>query len=170
MDCKIRGWHIEDAPELAEVINNKNVQDNLRDGLPFPYTSGDAEEYINIMLSADQDKAYAFAIVVDDKVVGSIGVFRCENIHNRTAEMGYYIAEPYWGKGIGTSAIKQVSSFIFSNTDIIRIFAEPFACNIASCRILEKCGFQMEGILKKNAFKNGKVIDMKMYALIKENS
>jgi RimJ/RimL family protein N-acetyltransferase len=81
--------------------------------------------------------------------------------------MGYYIAEPWWGKGIGTTAVKEVCSYIFNNTDIIRIFAEPFAYNIASCRILEKAGFTFEGTLRKNAVKNGKVIDMKMYALVK---
>lgn len=169
MDCKIRRWRIEDAPELATALNNKKIQDNLRDGLPFPYTVNDAKEFIKAMLSADQEKAYAFAIVVDDKAIGSIGVFRCENIHFKTAELGYYIAEPYWGKGIGTSAVKQICSYIFSHTDIIRIFAEPFATNLASCRILEKSGFQLEGVLKKNAIKNGKILDMKMYALIKEN-
>jgi Acetyltransferases, including N-acetylases of ribosomal proteins len=82
--------------------------------------------------------------------------------------MGYYISEPYWGQGYGTCAVKQVCELIFNTTDIIRIFAEPFAYNIASCRILEKSGFSLEGVLKKNAVKNGDVIDMKMYALVKE--
>ncbi len=167
--CTLRKWKMEDAPYLAEALNNKNIQDNLRDGLPYPYTIEDAEEFIKAMLSADQDKSYAFAVVVGGKAVGSIGVFRCENIHSRTAEMGYYIGEPYWGRGIGTSAIKQASTYIFSNTDIIRIFAEPFADNLASCHILEKSGFLLEGILRKNAVKNGKVLDMKMYALVKDN-
>ncbi|MBD5444795.1 MAG: GNAT family N-acetyltransferase, partial [Lachnospiraceae bacterium] len=96
------------------------------------------------------------------------GVFRCDNIHFRTAEMGYYIGEPYWGKGLGTSAVKQACSYVFEHTDIIRIFAEPFAYNMASCRVLEKAGFQFEGLLRNNAFKNGKVVDMKMYSLIRE--
>lgn len=121
-----------------------------------------------MMLNADKDKVYAFAITVDDKVIGSIGIFRQQNIHGKTAEMGYFIAEPYWGKGLGTSAVRQVYDHIFSKTDIIRIFAEPFANNVASCRILEKSGFVLEGILRKNAVKNGRILDMKMYALIKE--
>lgn len=169
MECKIREWQIEDAENLALVINNKKIQDNLRDGLPYPYTAANAKEYITSMLSADKDETYAFAITVDDKAIGSIGVFRCNNIHVRSAEMGYYIAESYWGKGIGTSAVKQTCSYIFENTDIIRIFAEPFAYNTASCHILEKAGFQCEGILRKNAIKNGVILDMKMYALIKED-
>lgn len=168
MECRIREWRIEDAARLAEMLNNRNILNNLRDGLPYPYTETDAEEYINSMLSADKNKTFAFAITVDDKVIGSIGVFRCDNIHSRTAEMGYYIGESYWGCGFGTSAVTQMCTYIFENTDIIRIFAEPFAYNTASCRVLEKAGFQFEGLLRSNAVKNGKVIDMKMYSLIKD--
>lgn len=167
MKCVLRAWRRDDAQDLAIALSNKKVLDNLRDGLPFPYTADDAGEYISAMMNADNEKIYAFAITVNDKVIGSIGVFRQENIHARTAEMGYYIAEPYWGRGIGTSAVGQVCDRIFRTTDIIRIFAEPFSYNAASCRILEKSGFVLEGILRKNAIKNGKVIDMKMYALTK---
>ena len=148
-------------------MNNKNIQNNLRDGLPYPYTESDAIDFIQAMLNSDKDATYAFAIVFDGKVVGSIGVFRQNNIHRLTAEMGYYIAEPFWGKGLGTDAIKQVSQYIFKNTDIIRIFAEPFAYNTASCRILEKSGFVFEGTLRSNAIKNGQIIDMKLYSLVK---
>ena len=168
MECRIREWRIEDAARLAEMLNNTNILNNLRDGLPYPYTETDAEEYINSMRMADKNKTFAFAITVDDKVVGSIGVFRCDNIHSRTAEMGYYIGEPYWGCGLGTSAVTQVCTYIFEHTDIIRIFAEPFAYNTVSCRVLEKAGFQFEGLLRSNAVKNGNVIDMKMYSLIKD--
>lgn len=169
MNCTIRGWQLEDAADLAKVINNKKIQDNLRDGIPYPYTKADAEEFITAMRLADQNQTYAFAIIADGRVIGSIGVFRCENIHFRSAEMGCYIAEDYWGRGIGTNVVKQVSAYIFAHTDIIRIFAEPFAQNQASCRILEKAGFQLEGLLRKNAVKNGRILDMKMYALIKES-
>jgi RimJ/RimL family protein N-acetyltransferase len=167
MDCIIRKWRLTDASDLAVNLSNKKVQDNLRDGLPYPYTVKDAEEYIAAMINSDPDKTFAFAIVLDNKVIGSIGVFRCENIHNRTAELGYYIGEPYWGKGIMTSAVKQACEYVFAHSDILRIFAEPFSYNIASCRVLEKAGFQFEGLLRKNAFKNGKIVDMKMYALVR---
>lgn len=167
MDCSIRTWSLTDAAELAANLSNKNVQDNLRDGLPYPYTQKDAEEYITAMINADLDKTFAFAIVLDDKAIGSIGVFRCENIHCRTAELGYYIGEPYWGKGIMTNAVQRTCEYVFSHSDILRIFAEPFSDNIASCRVLEKAGFQFEGLLRKNAVKNGKIVDMKMYALVR---
>ncbi|MCJ7836538.1 GNAT family N-acetyltransferase [Cuneatibacter sp. NSJ-177] len=167
MNCTIRKWKLEDAETLSLLLNNENIMNNLRDGLPYPYTKKDAEEYIQAMLNADPDKTYAFAILCENQVAGSIGVFRQENIHNRTAEMGYYIGEPYWGKGLGTCAVSQICHTIFTKTNIIRIYAEPFAYNTASCRILEKNGFQFEGTLRQNAVKNGQILDMKMYSLIK---
>ena len=168
MKCRIRKWELSDAKDLAVALSNKKVQDNLRDGLPYPYTVQDGKEFISAMLSADENETFAFAIMVDDKVVGSIGIFRQGNIHRQTAELGYYIAEEYWSKGIMTEAVKQICEYVFAKSDIIRIYAEPFAYNIASCRVLEKVGFQYEGTLRSNAVKNGKVIDMKMYSLIKE--
>lgn len=168
MNLSIRKWRIEDKSDLAINLNNLKVMNNLRDGLPYPYTEHNAEDFIRTMLAADQNSTFAFAITLDGKVIGNIGVFRQDNIHSRTAEMGYYIGEPYWGNGYVTNAIKQVCAYVFENTDIIRIFAEPFAHNKASCRALEKAGFQYEGTLKCNAMKCGNIVDMKMYALIKQ--
>lgn len=167
MTCKIRKWELTDAKDLAAAISNEKVQDNLRDGLPYPYTEQDGVEFISAMLSANEEETFAFAITVDDRVVGSIGVFRQGNIHRRTAELGYYIAEEYWGRGIMTDAVRQICAHVFAKSDIIRIYAEPFAYNIASCRVLEKAGFQYEGTLRSNAVKQGRVIDMKMYSLLK---
>lgn len=167
MDCSIRKWSLTDADELATNLSNKKIQDNLRDGLPYPYTEKDAEEYITAMINSDPDKTFAFAIVLDGKVIGSIGVFRCENIHCRTAELGYYIGEAYWGKGIMKNVVQQTCEYVFAHSDILRIFAEPFSYNVASCRVLEKAGFQFEGVLRKNAVKNGNILDMKMYSLVR---
>ena len=167
MKCRIRKWELSDAKDLAVALSNKKVQDNLRDGLPYPYTEQDGKEFISAMLSADESETFAFAITVDNMVIGSIGIFRQGNIHRQTAELGYYIAEEYWGKGIMAEAVKQICEYVFGNSDIIRIYAEPFAYNIASCRVLEKVGFQYEGTLRSNAVKNGRVIDMEMYSLLK---
>lgn len=164
----IRSWTPNDAPDLAAALNNKKIQDNLRDGLPYPYTEKDAADYICSVLAAPPDAQYAWAIQVDGRAVGSIGIFRRDNIHFRTAEMGYYLAELHWGRGIMTAAIKEACQYIFTHTDIIRIFAEPYAHNLASCRVLEKCGFVLEGVLRSNAVKNGQILDMKMYSLISE--
>lgn len=170
MICKIRKWELSDAADLATALSNRKVQDNLRDGLPYPYTEQDGIEFISAMLSVDENETFAFAITADNKVVGSIGVFRQGNIHRQTAELGYYVAEEYWGKGIMTEAVKQICEYVFDKSDIIRIYAEPFAHNIASCRVLEKAGFQYEGTLRSNAVKNGKVVDMKMYARLRTES
>ena len=167
MNCKIRRWELSDARDLATALSNKKIQDNLRDGLPYPYTEQDGKEFISAMLAANENDTFAFAITVNGKVIGSIGAFRQGNIHRQTAELGYYIAEEYWGKGIMTEAVKQLCDYVFSNTDIIRIYAEPFSYNIGSCRVLEKAGFQYEGTLRSNASKNGNVFDMKMYSKLK---
>lgn len=135
--------------------------------MPYPYTEQDGLDFISAMLSADANETFAFAITTEGKVIGSIGVFRQGNIHRRTAELGYYIAEAYWGKGLMTKAVRQICRYVFDNSDILRIYAEPFAFNAASCRVLEKAGFQYEGTLRSNAVKNGNVIDMKMYSLLK---
>lgn len=167
MVVKIRKWRLSDAADLATAVSNKKLQDNLRDGIPFPYTEQDGKDYISAILSSDENEMFAFAITVDDKAIGSVSTSRLDNIHRQTAELGYYIAEEYWGKGITTEAVKQICEYVFNNSDVIRIFAEPFAYNNASCRVLEKAGFQYEGTLRSNAVKNGEVIDMKMYSLIK---
>ena len=164
----IREWKVSDAEALADLLNDKRILANLRDGLPYPYTVNDALWYINSCLSADRNSNFCFAIVFNDKVVGSIGIFRQVNIHFRTAELGYYIGAEYWGKGIMTEAVCLACKHVFNNTDIVRIYAEPFSENIGSCRVLEKNGFILEGILRKNAFKNGNFRDMKLYALVKE--
>jgi len=167
LSVSFRVWRVADAPDLVMAINNRKVLDNLRDGIPYPYTAQDAVEFITATLNAEKDSQYAFAITYNGQVIGSIGVFRKDNVHRFTAELGYYIAEPYWGKGIMTEAVKQMSAFVFANTDIVRIFAEPYANNTASCRVLEKAGYQFEGVLRKNAIKKGQMMDMRMYALIK---
>ena len=120
------------------------------------------------MLAADENDTFAYAITIGDRAVGSIGAFRQSNIHRRTAELGYYLAEAYWGRGIMTEAIRQLCGIVFETTDILRIYAEPFAYNTGSRRALEKAGFTFEGTLKNNAVKNGKVLDMTMYSLTKE--
>ena len=168
MNCTIRKWRLSDAGDLAAALSNPRVLNNLRDGLPYPYTQRDAEDYIRAMLSADENNTFAFAVTVEDRCIGSIGAFRQGNIHSRTAELGYYLAEEYWGQGLMTQAIGKLCRWVFENTDILRIYAEPFSYNTGSCRALEKAGFHYEGLMKNNAVKNGKLLDMKLYAFTRE--
>lgn len=170
MNINIRKWTIDDAADLAAALSNPRVQNNLRDGLPYPYTEEDGRDFISAMLASDENEVFAFAITVDDRAIGSIGVFRQQNIHSQTAEMGYYIAEEYWGNGIMTEAVMLTCKYVFDNSDIMRIYAEPFASNIGSCRVLEKAGFLCEGTLRSNAVKNGEIKDMKMYALLRNHT
>ncbi len=105
IECKIRKWMLSDARDLATALSNKKVQVNLRDGLPYPYSEQDGRDYISAMLAADEGDTFAFAVTAEGKVIGSIGAFRQDNIHYRTAELGYYITEEYWGKGIMREAV-----------------------------------------------------------------
>ncbi|MDR0863058.1 MAG: GNAT family N-acetyltransferase [Oscillospiraceae bacterium] len=170
MDIALREWKLTDAADVAAMVGNRKVQDNLRDGFPYPYTVADAETFIRGMLGAERDSVYAFAIADGGRAIGSIGAFRKTNIHSRTAEMGYYVAEPYWGRGVATAAVRLICKYVFERTDIIRVFAEPFAHNAASCRVLEKAGFRLEGTMRQNAVKNGAVLDMKLYAILAQES
>lgn len=165
---ELRAWKLSDAEDIAKALNNKKILDNLRDGIPYPYTAADAKEFIEGVLSAPPDSQYMWAIAVDGRAVGSVGIFRQGNIHFRSAELGYYLAEPYWCRGVMSAAVKEACDTVFSTTDIARIFAEPFACNTASCRVLEKAGFAREGTLRKHAFKNGALLDMQLYALVRD--
>ena len=105
MDISIRKWKIEDAEQLKNAINNKKILDNLRDGIPYPYTVENAQEFIIQTLNAPKDSRYSWAILADNNVIGSVGVFRKDNIHCKTAEIGYYIAEEYWGNGDRKSVV-----------------------------------------------------------------
>ena len=165
MKYELRKWRLSDAKELAAALNSKRILNNLRDGLPFPYTEQDATEYITAMRSADENDTFAYAITAENHVIGSIGAFRQGNIHRQTAELGYYLAEEYWGQGIMSGAIRQLCDRIFQTTDILRIYAEPFSYNAGSRRALEKAGFRYEGLMKNNAVKDGKMVDMALYSL-----
>ncbi len=168
MKVTLREWQESDAESLALILNNKNILNNLRDGLPYPYTYKDALEFIKLMRNSNKNSVFAFAVIYNGEVAGSIGVFRQNNIHSLTAELGYYIGETFWNKGIATYAVKKACDFVFENSDIIRIYAEPFSRNTASCKVLEKANFELEGIMRANAVKCGVVEDMKLYALIKK--
>ena len=163
MNCVLRKWRLPDAKDLAAALNNEKILNNLRDGLPFPYTQQDAHDYIAAMLSSDEDSTFAYAITIDDRAVGSIGAFRQGNIHRQTVELGYYLAEEYWGQGIMSGAIRQLCDRIFQTTDILRIYAEPFSYNAGSRRALEKAGFRYEGLMKNNAVKDGKMVDIPFF-------
>ena len=167
MEWSLRGWRPEDAGELARLIT-PGVLANLRDGIPYPYTRQDGEAFLSSLLSAEPGKVFAFAVTAGGRLAGSITAYRGANVHFRTAELGYYLGEEWWGRGLGTWAVSLACRRIFETSDILRIYAMPFAGNAASCRVLEKAGFVLEGRLRSAAVKDGRVLDMKLYALVRD--
>jgi RimJ/RimL family protein N-acetyltransferase len=166
MKILIREWQISDIKPLAENANNINVWNNLRDYFPYPYTEKDAEEFIAKSLAGEF--GIQRAIEVDGKAVGGIGCFPKADVERITTELGYWLGENHWNKGIATQAIKDFVKLVFAYyPEIQKIYAMPFGFNIASQRALEKAGFEREAILKRAAIKNGKVIDLHYFSIWK---
>jgi RimJ/RimL family protein N-acetyltransferase len=153
----LRPWQKQDAEELAAVANNQNIWNNVRDALPSPYTVMDALQWIAHV--NDQNPVVNFAIVYNGMVTGSIGCIPKEDIASKTIEIGYFVAEIYWGKGIATEAVRLLIDFIETRMDVIRIFAHVFAQNKSSMKVLQKNGFYLEAIHRRAVIKNNEVID-----------
>lgn len=163
----LRPWKEEDAKRLAVIANNRKIVDNLRDGIPHPYSIDDARQFITLA-SQNYTSSKVFAIEINGEASGSIGAFIEDNVHRKTAELGYYLAEEYWGKGIMTKVLRSMAKYLFENFDLIRVYAQPFANNTGSRRALEKAGFRLEGTLKNNVIKNDVVQDDCIYAILKD--
>lgn len=153
----LRPWQKQDAQDLASVANNKNIWNNVRDALPSPYTVMDALQWIAHV--NDQNPVVNFAIVYNGKIAGSIGCVPKEDVARKTIEIGYFVGEPYWGKGIATEAVKLLVDFIGTRMDVIRIYAQVFAGNQSSMKVLQKNGFYLEAINRKAVVKNNTVMD-----------
>ncbi len=163
---KLRKWQLSDKTSLAENANNIHIWNNLRDYFPHPYTEEDGEQFIRMVLEKP-NPVTDFAIEVDGKAVGGIGIVLQSDVERITVEMGYWLGENYWNKGIMTQAVKEMSTYVFENFPVHKIFAPVFEFNLASQKVLEKAGFEKEVILKQAAIKNGKIIDLHYYSLIK---
>lgn len=168
MDFELRDWKIGDGESIVKYANNPRIAKNLRDAFPHPYTLDDAHYFINQCIYRDVRKQLIKAIVVDGEPVGSVSLNTQKDISRKSALLGYWLGEPFWGKGIMNKAIKEVCQLGFEKLDIVRIFARPFADNMASRKTLEKVGFELEGISKKGVYKNGEIKDGSIYALVKE--
>lgn len=160
--CTLRPWKESDLDNLVKHANNYHVAKNLTNAFPYPYTRQDGEKYISSTLQIEP--ARLFAIDVKGQAVGSIGFFPQSDIHAKNAEMGYWLAQEYWGQGIMTEAVEKLVEYAFGKFDITRIYAGPFGTNKASQRVLEKSGFTLEACFKKALFKHGKFIDEMIYA------
>jgi RimJ/RimL family protein N-acetyltransferase len=163
-NCTVRSYKIQDAESLAKYANNRKVWLNLRDGFPHPYSMENAINFINRAINSQPETN--FAICVDDKVVGGIGFSLHSDVERISAEIGYWLGEPFWGKGITTEALKAVTEHAIENHNLLRVYAVPYETNKASFRVLEKAGYQLEGRMRKSAIKDDKVIDQFLYAFV----
>ncbi len=165
MNFTLRKWNADDVDSMTKHANNYNIAKFLTDQFPYPYFRKDAEEYLALI--GGQDPTLVFAISVDGEAVGSIGIFPQSDIHAKNAEMGYWLSEEYWGRGIMAEAIRQMVEYGFDTFDLTRIFARPFGTNTRSQRVLEKAGFVQEARFEKALYKNGEFIDEVVYAIRK---
>ena len=164
-ECTIRSWRLDDAESIARHANNRKVWLALRDAFPHPYTIQDAHEFLQQAISAQPPTL--FCIEINGAAAGGIGIRLGQDVHRHTAEFGYWLAEEFWGRGIMTEAVGAFTDFCFDNFSLRRIYAEPFANNPASARVLEKAGFIFEGRLKNNVVKDGNLLDSMLYARTK---
>lgn len=162
--CVVRSWKIDDAAGLAAGLNNRRVWLHLRDSVPHPYTVEDALAYLQRVIPSQSE--HAVCIEVDGAVAGGMSIRFGSDVHRRTAELGYWLAEPLWARGIMTAAVRTFVPACFETVELDRIFATASSNNPASARVLEKAGFAFEGRLRKNAFKDGEVLDSLMYAVV----
>ncbi len=165
IEFKLRRFEAQDADSIAKYANNPKIAANLTDAFPNPYSVEDAQRFIAMV--KEKNPMGVFAIVIDGEACGAIGIHPQTDIHRKSMECGYWLAEKYWGKGIITEAIKQIVDYGFKTFDIARIYARPFSFNIPSQRVLEKAGFKHEATLKKACFKNGQFCDEMIYSIVK---
>jgi RimJ/RimL family protein N-acetyltransferase len=164
-DYLLRDWENKDAQAIAAYANNRKIWLNLRDGFPSPYTPRDAEQFIAKVNQADPRTV--FAIATETEAIGSIGLVLGSDVHRYTAEIGYFLAEPFWGKGIMTQAVHYFTTWAIQKFRLHRISAEPYAPNRASRRVLEKAGYVYEGTCRSSVFKNGEIMDQAVYSCIR---
>jgi len=162
--CEIRSWRASDLEPLVRYANNRKIWLNLRDRFPHPYAKADGQRFIRSMRQADPETA--FAVVVDGEAAGGIGFMLQHDVDRASAEIGYWLGEPFWGRGIATEALASMTRYAIDTHGLTRVFAVPFAHNVASCRVLEKAGFVLEARLRRSAIKDGQVLDQLQYAFI----
>ena len=161
----IRPWRLDDAESLTRHANNRKVWRALRDRFPHPYTAEDARKFLETTVKFEP--ITIFCIEVNGAAVGGIGIHLENDVHRHTAELGYWLGEEFWARGVMTEAVGAFTDFCFDRFSLRRIYAEPFANNRASARVLEKAGFSFEGRLKNNVVKDGQVLDSLLYARTK---
>ena len=166
--CLLRPWRARDLDSLVIHANNPNVAATLRDRFPYPYTRSAGRLWLKAALALRP--ASAMAIDVEGAAVGGVGIEVGQDVNRHTGELGYWLGEPYWNRGIATAAVSGFVPWAAHTFGLQRIFAKVFETNPASARVLEKCGFEREGVLRQNALKDGRLLDEWVYGLIEIGS
>ncbi|WP_128547385.1 GNAT family N-acetyltransferase [Larkinella soli] len=159
----LRDLRPTDAPRLAFLANNHSLWRQLRDGLPHPYTEADAEWFIGEV--GQNRMGVVRGIIADGELAGVVGLIPQGDVHRLSAEIGYWLGEPYWGGGVMTRAVGEMVRYGFETMNLVRIYAGIFSSNPASMRVLEKNGFLLEGIGRMAVVKEGRLLDEYRYAL-----
>ena len=165
--CVVRSWRKDDVEALARHGNSRRIWLNLRDGFPHPYTPERAEGWIHYATSSRPETL--FAIDVGGEAAGGIGFTLQPDVERCSAEIGYWLGEAYWGRGITTAALRAVTTYAFTTYGLSRLFAVPLAANTASIRVLEKAGYRREGVMRRSAIKDGVIQDQALYARTDED-
>lgn len=158
----LRDYANSDIEALVALANNKLVSRFLVDTFPYPYTRADAEWWVSKGVKAERDVTKA--IEYNGQFVGSVGIGRKTGWRDHLAEIGYWLGEPFWGKGIATQAVHQMTEYAFSDLKLQKLYALILAPNRTSMRVVEKCGYELEGVLKREVFKDGKYYDVHYFA------
>ena len=156
-----------DIQSIVKYADNKKISDNLRDAFPFPYTMEDAENWLVVLDENDPKRAYGIAN--EEELIGAIGIEPCTDVNRFSGELGYWLGEPFWGKGIATLAVKKFIEYAFEYYDLKKIFAYVFSSNPSSARVLMKAGFKPEGCMRNQIVKNGQPLNQLVYGIIKED-
>ena len=164
--CEVRSWQASDLASLVEHANNWNVWINLRDRFPHPYTKSDGQKFVRA--SRQMQPETFFAIAVNGEAVGGLGFVLQSDVDRVSAEVGYWLGEAFWGRGIVTEALVAITRHAIAQHGLTRLFALPFAYNTASCRVLEKAGYVLEARLRRSAIKDGTIVDQFQYAYVVE--
>ena len=160
--CVVRDWTAGDLDSLVRHANNRKIWIHLRDRFPYPYTEATGRGFLAHVASTEPKNVWA--IEVDGEAAGGIGIVPMSDVERVSAEIGYWLGESFWKRGIVTDALRAVTAEALREFDLLRLFALPFADNAGSIRVLEKAGYALEGRLKQSAIKDGKVKDQLLYA------
>lgn len=167
MKVALREWVPEDAEALVPLANDRRIWLNLRDAFPHPYGIDDAHQFI--AMARDMSPRTYFAIVVDGELAGGIGYVPGNDVERVGAEVGYWLGVRFWGRGIATEAVRQLTRLAFERQpELQRLFALPYATNAPSARVLEKAGYTLEGTLRRNCIKDGVLQDSLMYSILRD--